>query len=621
MDPACGSGAFPIGMLQKIVYMLQELDPDAVLWFEKTTENIDPLFKKEIKSKFDGGSLNYIRKLSVIKNSIFGIDLQPIAVEISRLRCFLSLIIEEKVDDYEPNRGINPLPNLDFKFIIANSLVRLDPSEQISLFEDNDHINALKAVRDEYFNSDSERRAELKSDFKDIQQEMLLCNIGSSKNVSKRYFQLSAWKPFQNESTDWFDADWMFGIKEDEGFDIVIGNPPYIQLQSMKELSKTLYKPLKYYKSYEATGDIYTLFYEMGLYNLSKNGVLCFITSNKWMRAGYGESLRDNVFQNYQTELLVDLGSGVFESATVDTNIILISNKKNTYPTKAITLDHSLGKSNMSDFIKQNTIEISFKKGEPWVILTKIEQQIKEKIEKYGIPLSKWDGIKINRGILTGCNEAFIIDSEKRNEILCGCESEEERQRTDNIIRPILRGRDIKQGSYEWSGLYIINTHNGYRDSNGELVPRIDIKNYPSLKRYMDKYYEALKKRDDKGDTPYNLRSCAYMDDLYNQKIVYSEIVQKPQFYFDKTGEFIPEASAFYLYAKDMDYLVEYLNNPLSGWIFKKYYAGGGLGDTGYRYKKAFFVNLPIPIKLIKNYFDAFNLTGEEKNYIESSLN
>ena len=624
LDPACGSGAFPIGMLQKIVYMLQELDPDAVLWFEKTIENIDQLFKKEIKSKFDGGSLNYIRKLSVIKNSIFGIDLQPIAVEISRLRCFLSLIIEEKVDDYEQNRGINPLPNLDFKFIIANSLVRLDPSEQISLFEDNDHINALKAVRDEYFNSDSERRAELKSDFKDIQQEMLLCNIGSSKNVSKRYFQLSAWKPFQNESTDWFDADWMFGIKEDEGFDIVIGNPPYIQLQSMKELSKTLYKPLKYYKSYEAMGDIYTLFYEMGLYNLSKNGVLCFITSNKWMRAGYGESLRDNVFQNYQTELLVDLGSGVFESATVDTNIILISNKKNTYPTKAITLDHSLGKSNMSDFIKQNAIEISFKKGEPWVILTKIEQQIKEKIEKYGVPLSKWDGIKINRGILTGCNEAFIIDSGKRNEILCGCESEEERQRTDNIIRPILRGRDIKQGSYEWAGLYIINTHNGYRDSNGKFVPRIDIKNYPSLKRYMDKYYEALKKRDDQGDTPYNLRSCAYMDDFDKQKIIFPAIMSKgPYFAYENSGVLViapgnlitgPELESIHKYLMEIGYFA-----------LRKYYMGGGIeGEL----KVNRLELLPVPQKCsfqtANEIYEKLNLTEEEifliKNYYSSLI-
>ena len=292
----------------------------------------------------------------------------------------------------------------------------------------------------------------------------------------------------------------------------------------------------------------------------------------------------------------------------------------------------------MSDFIKQNAIEISFKKGEPWVILTKIEQQIKEKIEKYGMPLSKWDGIKINRGILTGCNEAFIIDSGKRNEILCGCESEEERQRTDKIIRPILRGRDIKQGSYEWAGLYLI-----------ALVPskHYKIEEFPAIKHYLEgaswsddvpNGYGKLKleqtgkshvvngikftSRKATGNKWFETQDqIAYMDDLYNQKIVYSEIVQKPQFYFDKTGEFIPEASAFYLYAKDMDYLVEYLNNPLSGWIFKKYYAGGGLGDTGYRYKKAFFVNLPIPIKLIKNYFDAFNLTDEEKNYIESSLN
>ena len=624
LDPACGSGAFPIGMLQKIVYMLQELDPDAVLWFEKTTENIDPLFKKEIKSKFDGGSLNYIRKLSVIKNSIFGIDLQPIAVEISRLRCFLSLIIEEKVDDYEPNRGINPLPNLDFKFIIANSLVRLDPSEQISLFEDNDHINALKAVRDEYFNSDSERRAELKSDFKDIQQEMLLCNIGSSKNVSKRYFQLSAWKPFQNESTDWFDADWMFGIKEDEGFDIVIGNPPYIQLQSMKELSKTLYKPLKYYKSYEAMGDIYTLFYEMGLYNLNKNGVLCFITSNKWMRAGYGESLRDNVFQNYQTELLVDLGSGVFESATVDTNIILISNKKNTYPTKAITLDHSLGKSNMSDFIKQNAIEISFKKGESWVILTKIEQQIKEKIEKYGIPLGKWPDIKINYGIKTGCNEAFIISSETRADILKGCSSKNEYDKTDKIIRPILRGRDIKQGSYEWAGLYIINTHNGYRDSNGELVPRIDIKNYPSLKRYMDKYYEALKKRDDQGDTPYNLRSCAYMDDFDKQKIIFPAIMSKgPYFAFENSGALViapgnlitgPELESIHKYLMEIGYFA-----------LRKYYMGGGIeGEL----KVNRLELLPVPqncsFQTANEIYERLNLTEEEifaiKKYYSSLI-
>ena len=171
LDPACGSGAFPIGMLQKIVYMLQELDPDATLWFDKATENVSILIKKEFEKKFNSGSLNYIRKLSVIQNSIFGIDIQPIAVEISRLRCFLSLIIEEKVQDDEENRGINPLPNLDFKFIIANSLLPLPYDEgfskdQISIFENQDHMERLKAVREEYFGTnDYALKNELKVQF------------------------------------------------------------------------------------------------------------------------------------------------------------------------------------------------------------------------------------------------------------------------------------------------------------------------------------------------------------------------------------------------------------------------------------------------------------------------
>lgn len=230
LDPACGSGAFPIGMLQKIVYILQELDPDATMWFDKATENVSILIKREFEKKFNSGSLNYIRKLSVIQNSIFGIDIQPIAVEISRLRCFLSLIIEEKVHDEEENRGINPLPNLDFKFIIANSLIKLDEDEQLSLFENQEHINQLKNIREEYFNADSVRRSELKLEFANVQQDMLLNTIKNyAKQSSLRYTQLSAWKPFANEATTWFDSDWMFGIKN--GFDIVIGNPPYIQLQ------------------------------------------------------------------------------------------------------------------------------------------------------------------------------------------------------------------------------------------------------------------------------------------------------------------------------------------------------------------------------------------------------
>ena len=202
LDPACGSGAFPIGILQKIVYILQELVPEANLWFDKATENVSIFIKKEFEKKFNSGSLNYIRKLSVIQNSIFGIDIQPIAVEISRLRCFLSLIIEEKVNDYEDNRGINPLPNLDFKFIIANSLIKLDDGVQLSLFENQQHIDELKIIREEYFNADSERRAELKLEFANIQQDMLINTIYNfDKTATQRYAQLSSWKHLQKQVT------------------------------------------------------------------------------------------------------------------------------------------------------------------------------------------------------------------------------------------------------------------------------------------------------------------------------------------------------------------------------------------------------------------------------------
>ena len=325
LDPACGSGAFPIGMLQKIVYILDVLDPDAKMWFQKSISSVDPLFKKEIENKFTIGSLNYIRKLAVIQNSIFGIDIQPIAVEIARLRCFLSLIIEELVDDDEPNRGINPLPNLDFKFIITNSLVQLSNENQTSLFENQDHISALKSVRDEYFNATSERRTELKLEFNNIQHNMLLENIDNyKKNASAKYYQLSAWKPFTNEATSWFDAEWMFGI--DKGFDIVICNPPYLDSENMinSGLSRERDYISKNYSYTKGNWDIYIAFFEFGFKQLSKDGCEIFITPDKWISKPFGNAMRTSIFGNIKSILFA--GRDVFESANVDSIITLIDN-------------------------------------------------------------------------------------------------------------------------------------------------------------------------------------------------------------------------------------------------------------------------------------------------------
>ena len=169
--------------------------------------------------------------------------------------------------------------------------------------------------------------------------------------------------------------------------------------------------------------------------------------------------------------------------------------------------------------MQQQKVICSFDSSESWVVLSPIEQSIKMKIEAVGTPLKDWD-INIYRGVLTGCNEAFIIDTAKRDEILANCQTDEERTRTAELIRPILRGRDIKRYGYVDNGLYLINTHNGVKGK----FPRIDIADYPAVKAHLDQYWDKISTRADKGDTPYNLRNCAYLEDFYKPKVVYMEI-------------------------------------------------------------------------------------------------
>ena len=204
----------------------------------------------------------------------------------------------------------------------------------------------------------------------------------------------------------------------------------------------------------------------------------------------------------------------------------------------------------MSDFVRQQDIICDFSTSDSWVILSPIEQSIKKKIEAVGTPLRDWD-IQINYGIKTGCNEAFIISTEKRKEILDDCQTEDERKRTAELIRPILRGRDIKRYGYVDNGLFLINTHNGIKNK----LPRIDINDYPAVKVHLDQYWDRISTRADKGDTPYNLRNCAYWEDFSKPKIMYSEIVRSPQFYLDEQGKFFPEATTFILIGEHLRYL------------------------------------------------------------------
>ena len=191
------------------------------------------------------------------------------------------------------------------------------------------------------------------------------------------------------------------------------------------------------------------------------------------------------------------------------------------------------------------------------MVLSSIEQSIKRKIESVGTPLKDWD-INIYRGVLTGYNEAFIISTEKRDEILANCHDEEERKRTEELIRPILRGRDIKRYGYNWADLWLINTHNGVKGR----IPRIAISDYPAVKEHLDHYWHQIKDRADQGDTPYNLRNCAYLEDFSKQKIIYREIG------FEMDATIIPEGwfvnNKLYLITGDsIEYLITLLNSKL----------------------------------------------------------
>ena len=240
----------------------------------------------------------------------------------------------------------------------------------------------------------------------------------------------------------------------------------------------------------------------------------------------------------------------------------------------------------MSDFVQQQKSICDFANSDSWVILSPIEQSIKRKIEAVGTPLKDWD-IQINYGIKTGFNDAFIISTEKREEILANCQSDKEREKTAELIRPILRGRDIKRYGYVDNGLYLINTHNGIR---GKL-PRIDINDYPAVKAHLDQYWDRISIRADKGDTPYNLRNCAYLDDFLKPKIVYPNMTKYMPFVYDNKS-YITNQKCFIITGKFVAYLTAFFNSSLFKYCFRDSFPElqGGTRELS----KIFFDKIPV---------------------------
>lgn len=564
LDPACGSGAFPMGLLNRMIDVLCRISPN-----EKV----------------------YDLKLAIIENCIYGSDIQSIAAQITKLRFFISLICDCEKDASKPNFGIPTLPNLETKFVAANSLIAKKKQASHCLFENPDiepTKQKLIEVRHEHFSAKTANRKSTLREKDKVLREKLARLLADDKDFAPEdAIQLAAWNPYdQNTVAEFFDPAWMFGVSD--GFDIVIGNPPYIQLQNNGgELAK-LYEPCDY-KTFAKTGDIYCLFYERGWQLLKPKGHLCYITSNKWMRAGYGEKTRGFFAKNTNPQLLIDFaGVKIFESATVDTNILLFSKEDNEHKTLcAVTNKQNKdGVKNLSVFVQHSGAVCDFSSSDSWVILSPIEQSIKRKIEAVGTPLKDWD-IQINYGIKTGYNDAFIIDTEKREAILANCQTEEERKRTAELIRPILRGRDIRRYGYKWAELWIINIHNGIK---GKL-PRIKIEDYPAIKAHLDLYWDKISKRTDKGDTPYNLRNCAYMEDFNKPKIVYPNMTKYMPFVYDDNA-YCTNQKCFIITGQAIAYLTAFFNSSLFKFCFRDSFPElqGGTREMS----KFFFDKIPV---------------------------
>ena len=640
LDPACGSGAFPMGILQQMVHVLSQLDPTNEKWknlmlenalgetkdaFQSQTEEERAEKLRDIENSFNENLNNpdYARKLYLVENCIYGVDIQPIAIQISKLRFFISLVVDQKSNNNPvDNFGIRPLPNLEAKFVAANSLLGLN-TEDTSLFTTPEIRGIEKQLQIANHKIFSAKTYKTKRKYREMLKELrhqMVCKLAEMNAVGDAQMeQLASWDMFnQNACAGFFDPEWMFGVKD--GFDIVIGNPPYVQLQNDEGKLRKMYENCGF-ETFASTGDIYCLFYERG-YQLLKDGAhLCYITSNKWMRAGYGEKTRKFFATKTNPMLLIDFGGvKVFKSATVDTNILLFAKETNSHITKCAVVNKQVKESinNLSVFVEQNKTLCEFTNADSWVILSEIEQSIKRKIEAIGTPLKDWD-IQINYGIKTGFNDAFIISTEKRNEILSNCRSDDERSRTEELIRPILRGRDIKRYSYDWANLWLINSHNGVKGR----IPRINIEEYPAVKAHLDQYWTKIKNRADKGDTPYNLRNCAYLEDFAQPKLVYNDIAQELSFALAEDGIFLNN-TAYFIGSENIDllqYFQKILNSKLMDWYYRT--ISVQLGEKAVRMFSIYVLRIPIPYPMrpLNETFDTYSLydlSTTEIDYLET---
>lgn len=624
-------------------------------------------------------------KKDIIENCLFGVDINPNSCEITKLRLWIELLKYSYYifEEGKNTNNLETLPNIDINIKCANSLISRfnlnddlkkipnikkkiqEYKDLVAQYKDpnplyplnkQDLINKIQDLKNTFSLTlkDPKTKAELEkaiekhitnyNDFA-LDDKSLLTGLNyfipslfgtpklSPKEEEEAFASYGRIRALRKKLDDALSGgeyhnafEWRFEFPEvldDEGnflgFDCIIGNPPYIRQEHIKDLKPLLEK--QYQDFYNSSSDIYTYFFALAFNLLKEKGFSAFITSNKYARAKYGAKLRELLLKKTTIISYMELNTlKVFESATVDTSIIHFIKqpplKESVFNYYEPTENDKENLKNTPLSMKQNALQT-----ESFIFANTTLLDLRDKMENIGTPLKDW-GIQINYGIKTGCNEAFIIPTEKRDEILKNCDDAQkdergmsERERTIELIKPILRGKDIKRYSYEWADLWVIfipwHFPNTGSPKDMEQNEQDFFTHYPIIYAHLLSHKDELLKRN-KDETGkryewYCLQrwAASYLQDFEKEKIVYGEIVQEPRFYLDngecELGVFYAEATSFILTGEHLRYLLGMLHSKLITFAFKTFYAGGGLGESGYRYKKAFIERLPIPKITTKN--------------------
>ena len=611
LDPAVGSGAFPMGVLHRLVFILGKLDPRNEQWRQrqivrvkntiKRAEEIDDSTIREstirdleqeiesINEAFERNELDYGRKLYLIENCIYGVDKEPIAVQIAKLRFFISLIVDQQIDDLQENRGVRPLPNLETKFVAANTLIGVDKPLQMQIR--NPQIDRkekeLEDVRRRHFTA---RTRGTKTKYRELDAQIraeiseLLESAGFPHETTEK---IAHWDPYdQNISADFFDSEWMFNIKD--GFDVVIGNPPYVRQEKIKELKPTLKNQ---YDCYTGVADLYVYFYERGFQLLRDNGILTYISSNKYFRATYGKKLRDFLACQSTVSQLIDFGAGRVFAASVNTSIITTSKtppEGNHLRALNWELGPPIGEFGTVFRTRGFTMPQNALTADGWRLASPAVLNLLEKLRNGSEPLGEYVKGRFYMGIKTGLNEAFVVNKETRDKLIA------EHPSSNEVLKPFLRGRDVRRWQLNYQDLWLIFIRRG-----------ADIDNYPAIKRHLSQYRKQLEPgpKDWPVNKPWPGRKAgpykwyeiqdniAYWQEFEQSKIIYPDIYQHQSFTIDTAGFYC--GNTCYFIPTEETWLCGLLNARSVAWFYSL--VSNRLGGGALRGFSDYIKQIPIP--------------------------